>query len=210
MINRYIDHTILKNDAKLSDIKRYCEEAVKNDFASVCTYSYYAGAIKEYLKDTDVSTCVVIGFPSGSCSSEVKAAEARECMNSGIDEYDMVINVSALKNKDYDYVKKDIEAVRNVVKNKILKVIVEACLLTEEEKALMCDICIECGADFIKTSTGFSSGGATIEDIKLFKSVVGERLKIKASGGIRTNEFAMQLISTGADRIGAGNGLLLI
>lgn len=209
-LNKYIDHTLLKQDATKEEIKKLCEEAKEYNFKSVCVNPTHIKYAKENLKGSDVLVCTVIGFPLGANSTKVKAFEAENSVNEGADEIDMVINIGALKDKDYDFVKDDIKQVVSSAQGKTVKVIVETCLLTEEEKVKICEIVKESGADFIKTSTGFSTGGATIEDIKLFKREVGDVIKIKASGGVRTLEDAENMIENGANRLGTSGGVNII
>lgn len=210
-ISKYIDHTILKPDATREDIKKICEEAKKYDFASVCVNQYYTKYVSEQLEGTNVKTCVVVGFPLGATSYSVKAYETKMAIQDGAQEIDMVINIGALKNKEYDIVYKDIKAVVDEANKKALvKVILETCLLTEEEKVKACELSVKAGADFVKTSTGFSSGGATIEDIKLMKNTVKDEALVKASGGIRDYDTAIAVINAGADRIGASSGVKIV
>ena len=209
-LNKMIDHTILKADAKREDVVRYCEEAKKYDFMSVCVNSSNVKIVKKALDGSDVKVCCVVGFPLGAMATEAKAFEAKYCVDNGADEIDMVINIGALKDENYDYVKKDIEEVVKASNGKVVKVIIETCLLSDEEKKKACELAKEAKADFVKTSTGFSTGGATAEDVKLMKSVVGDELKVKASGGVRTKEDAMKMIEAGADRIGASSGINIV
>ena len=209
-IASYIDHTMLKADADENTIRRYCREAREQGFRSVCVNSYRTALVHEELKGSGVLTCTVVGFPLGAMSMEAKAFEAKKAVMDGASEIDMVINIGALKDKDYDTVRNDIKGVVEASKPAIVKVIIETCLLTDEEKVKACELSVEAGAAFVKTSTGFSTGGATIDDIKLMRRTVGNSAQIKASGGIRTREDAEALISAGADRIGAGNGMLLL
>ena len=209
-IASYIDHTMLKADADENTIRRYCREAREQGFRSVCVNSYRTALVHEELEGSNVLTCTVVGFPLGAMSMEAKAFEAKKAVMDGASEIDMVINIGALKDKDYDTVRNDIKGVVEASKPAIVKVIIETCLLTDEEKVKACELSVEAGAAFVKTSTGFSTGGATIDDIKLMRRTVGNRAQIKASGGIRTKEDAEALISAGADRIGAGNGMLLL
>ena len=209
-INKMIDHTMLKADTKREVIERYCDEAVKYDFASVCVNSCHVPFVAEKLKNTGVKTCCVVGFPLGAMLSSAKAFEASESVKAGAQEVDMVINIGSLKDQDYDAVKNDISAVVEASKPAIVKVIIETCLLTDEEKVKACELSVEAGAAFVKTSTGFSTGGATTEDVSLMKNTVGDRALVKASGGIRTPEDAKAMIEAGADRIGAGNGVILL
>jgi deoxyribose-phosphate aldolase len=203
-LSNWIDHTLLKPDATQEQIKQICDEAKKYGFASICVNPYYAKLVRKELYGSDIKTCVVIGFPLGANTKETKAFETRSAIKNGAQEIDMVINIAALKNKNYEEVLKDIQGVVEIASGKALvKVIIECCLLTEEEKKKACHIAVKAGADFVKTSTGFSTGGATVEDIKLMKSVVGTKAKIKASGGIRDVRTALEMIEAGADRIGA-------
>ncbi len=199
-----IDHTALKPETSKEQIEKLCGEAVEYGFASVCVNPCYVSLCSQLLKDSKIKVCTVIGFPLGATTSAIKAAEATEAIENGAREVDMVINVGAVKSGDFDYVKKDIEAVVQAAKGKALvKVILETCLLTDEEKRLICRICKEAGADFVKTSTGFSTGGATVEDIKLMRDIVKPTMGVKASGGIRDYETAKAMIEAGASRIGA-------
>ncbi|MEJ8733655.1 MULTISPECIES: deoxyribose-phosphate aldolase [Mediterraneibacter] len=209
-IAKKIDHTMLKADATKESIIRYCKEAKEHGFASVCVNTCHAALVASELKGTKIKTCCVVGFPLGAMMTTAKAFEASEAVKAGAAEIDMVINIGAIKDKDWDCVRDDIKAVVEASKPAIVKVIIETCLLTEEEKVKACQLSEEAGAAFVKTSTGFSTGGATVEDIKLMKKTVGDRLQIKASGGIRTRTFAEDLIDAGADRIGAGNGIILL
>lgn len=193
-LNKYIDHTLLKADATTADIKKICDEAIKYDFKSVCVNSCYTSFVKKSLENSSVLVCTVVGFPLGAMEVESKAFEAKKAIEDGADEIDMVINIGKLKEKDYDYVEKDIEAVREAIKTKVLKVIIETCLLTDEEKKKACEISVKAGADFVKTSTGFSTGGAKVEDVKLMKDTVKDRAKVKASGGIHSKEEALSMI----------------
>lgn len=199
---KYFDHTILKPDATKQDVIKICNEAKENGFASVCVNEYYTSVVKQELYGTDIKTCIVVGFPLGAVSSEVKAFETSSAIKKGADEIDMVINIGALKDKEYDYVRSDIISVRNACEGKVLKVIIETCLLTDEEKEKACQIAVAAGADFVKTSTGFSTGGATIQDVALMKKTVENHAKVKASGGIRDYNTAQAMIEAGADRLG--------
>lgn len=210
-IGNMIDHTLLKADATENAIRKLCGEAKEYEFAAVCVNPYYVKLANSLLKDSNVKVATVIGFPLGANTSEIKAFEAENAIKNGADEVDMVINIGALKNKDYDLVKEDIKAVVNAAKDKALvKVIIETCLLTEEEKIMACKLSEEAGANYVKTSTGFSTGGATVEDVKLMKEVVGDRLKIKASGGIRDYEKAKAMVDAGASRIGASASIDIV
>jgi deoxyribose-phosphate aldolase len=206
-----IDHTILKAEATLEQVEKLCKEAIEYRFASVCVNSCFAAKVSEMLRGSGVKTCCVVGFPLGAMSIKAKAEETKEVIENGATEVDMVINVGALKSGDWDYVKRDIEAVVNAAKGKALvKVIIEACLLTEEEKVKVCTISKMAGADFVKTSTGFSTGGATVEDIKLMRLVVGPDMGVKASGGIKDYKTAMAMINAGASRIGTSSGISIV
>ncbi|MEY8339103.1 deoxyribose-phosphate aldolase [Lachnospiraceae bacterium 62-35] len=209
-IAKMIDHTMLKADAPSEAIKRYCQEAKEHGFASVCVNSCHVPLVASELKGSDVKTCCVVGFPLGAMLTSAKAFEASEAVKAGAQEVDMVINVGAIKDKNWDFVRSDIKAVVDSSSPSLVKVIIETCLLTGEEKEKACQLSEEAGAAFVKTSTGFSTGGATVEDVKLMKKAVGDRLQVKASGGIRTPEFAKELAEAGADRIGAGNGIILL
>lgn len=209
-INKMIDHTMLKADSQKEIIERYCEEAKQYGFASVCVNSYYVPLVSEKLRGSDVKTCCVVGFPLGAMLTSAKALEALESVKAGADEVDMVLNIGALKDRDYDTVYEDIKAVVEAAKPAIVKVIIETCLLTDEEKVKACELAVKAKAAFVKTSTGFSTGGATVEDVALMKKTVGDKARVKASGGIRTPEDAKAMIEAGADRIGAGNGVILI
>lgn len=211
-IAKYIDHTNLKSYATKEDIIKLCEEAKKYGFYAVCVNPYRVKLAKEHLKGTDIKVASVIGFPLGATPTEVKVFEAKKALENGADELDMVINIGALKDKDYEYVKKDIEDVTKVAHEKgaIVKVIIETCYLSEEEKEIACKLAMEAGADFVKTSTGFGTEGATIEDVKLMRKVVGDKLGVKAAGGIRTYEEALAMINAGANRIGTSSGVKII
>lgn len=209
-IAKMIDHTMLKADATKDTILRYCEEAKDNGFASVCVNSSYVALVAKALQGSGVHTCTVVGFPLGAMSTKAKAFEAKQAVEDGACEVDMVLHIGALKDKDYLYVKEDIRAVVMASKPALVKVILETCLLNKEEIRIASALSEEAGADFIKTSTGFSTGGATVEDIKIMKESVSPKMKLKASGGIRSREFAEELITAGADRLGVGNGLLLL
>lgn len=209
-IAKKIDHTMLKADAGKESILRYCEEAKAHGFASVCVNTSYVPLVAKALAGSGVKTCCVVGFPLGAMSTKSKAFEAKQAVADGADEVDMVIQIGALKDKDYDYVREDIQAVVEASKPAIVKVIIETCLLTKEEIKKASELSEEAGAHFVKTSTGFSTGGATVEDVKLMKESVSDKMKIKASGGIRSKEFAEELLAAGADRLGVGNGLLLL
>ena len=206
-LNKYIDHTNLKNTATLKDIENLCNDAIKYKFASCCVYPYYVPLVSKLLKGSNVEVCTVIGFPSGESTKEVKVYEAIDAISNGADEIDMVINISALKNKDYDYVKEEIEEVRDAIDGKVLKVIIETCLLTSEEIIKMTEICNETFVNFIKTSTGFSEYGTRVEDVKLINEHKSDVLEIKASGGIKDLKTMEDMINAGATRIGTSSGV---
>lgn len=205
---KYIDHTILKPTARQADIEHLCMEAKEYGFASVCINPCWVPLAAKLLQGSDVKVCTVIGFPLGANTVAVKAYEADLAVKEGADEIDMVINIGALKSGLLDAVKADIAAVREACKGKILKVIIETSYLTEEEKETVCKIAAECGADFVKTSTGFSDKGATAEDVKLMAKASG--IKVKASGGIKTKEDALKMIEAGASRLGTSSGVKII
>ena len=203
-----IDHTALKADTKKEDIIKLCDEAVEYSFAAVCVNPYYVEICSERLKGTDIKIATVIGFPLGANTKEVKAFEAKNAIENGADEVDMVINIAALKNGEYEVVRDDISAVVEAAKGKTLvKVIIETSLLNDKEKIKACQLAKEAGADFVKTSTGFSTAGATPEDVKLMKDIVGKEIGVKASGGIRDLDTAREMINAGANRIGASSGV---
>ena len=209
-IAKMIDHTMLKADATTETIKRYCSEAKEYGFASVCVNTCHVPLVAEELKGSDVKVCCVVGFPLGAMSTAAKAFEAKKAVHDGADEVDMVINVGGMKDSNYEMVKADIKAVVDASEGRTVKVIIETCLLTKDEIVKACELSVEAGAAFVKTSTGFSTGGALASDVALMKKTVGDRAKIKASGGIRTYEQVMELINAGAERIGAGNGVILL
>lgn len=204
----YIDHTLLKPIATKADILKLCEEAKQYHFASVCVNPCWVSLCAEVLKGTGVNVCTVIGFPLGANTSEIKAEEAALAIKQGANEVDMVINIGALKEGDTDRVYQDILAVRKASEGKILKVIIETSYLTDEEKKTVCKLAAKAGANFVKTSTGFSNAGATAEDVKLMKEASG--IKVKASGGVRTKEDALKMIEAGASRLGASAGIKII
>jgi deoxyribose-phosphate aldolase len=204
-LNKYFDHTLLKPEATNEQIDKLCEEAREYDFYSVCVNTCYVSRCYDALKDTDVKVAAVVGFPLGACTTQSKVFETKEAFMDGASEVDMVLNVGKFKSGDNDYVRDDIRAVADAAHNfgGILKVILETCLLTDDEIVEACKLSMEAGADFVKTSTGFSTGGATEHDVKLMKETVGDHLSVKASGGIRDYEQCMKMIEAGADRIGA-------
>lgn len=203
---KYLDDTLLKADATPEQIVKICEEAKTYGCASVCVNSSYVPLVAKELSGSEVKTCCVIGFPLGACTSESKAAETADSIEKGANEVDMVIQIGRAKAGEWDYVKSDIEAVVKAAAGKaIVKVIIETCLLTDEEKIKACQIAKEAGADFVKTSTGFSTGGATVEDIRLMRETVGKNMGVKASGGVRDFEKAQAMIDAGATRIGTSS-----
>ena len=206
--SKYFDHTILKPDADYAQVLKVVNEAKKNNLASVCVNQYRTRMVADMLKDSDVKTCTVVGFPLGAVCSEVKAFETLMAIKDGADEIDMVINIGAMKDKNYAYVLADIKSVREACTGKILKVIIETCLLTDEEKVKVCELAKEAKADFVKTSTGFSTNGAKVEDVRLMKKTVGDDLLVKASGGIRDEETAKKMIEAGASRLGTSKLLV--
>ena len=199
---KLFDHTILKADATRKDVKRVCDEAMAYSFCSVCVNSYYVPYVANLLHGSDVKICSVVGFPLGAMSTRAKALEAKIAVMDGADEIDMVINVGALKDRDYSVVLEDIKAVKEACGEHILKVIIETCLLTDDEKVKACELAKEAGADFVKTSTCFSSAGANVEDVRLMRETVGPDMGVKASGGIHDKEFAKELVDAGANRLG--------
>ncbi len=204
-LNKYFDHTILKADATKTQVESLCKEALQYNFFSVCVNSCNVAFANQLLKDSDVKIAAVVGFPLGACTTATKVFETEECCRNGASEIDMVINVGALKDRDIDFVRHDIKEVVDAAAkyNATVKVIIETCLLTDEEKVIACQLSEEANAAFVKTSTGFSTGGATAEDIALMRKTVGDRLEVKASGGIRDYNTVMAMIEAGADRIGA-------
>lgn len=209
-LEKYFDHTILKPDATEADIQKICQEAKAFGFASVCVNEYYAGLVKRELEGTDVSVCVVVGFPLGAADGEIKAFEAARAVAAGADEIDMVINIGALKDGKDPVVRDEIAAVKKVCGERVLKVIIETCLLTDEDKIKACRLAVEAGADYVKTSTGFSTGGALVRDVALMHRAVNGRAKIKASGGIRDYHTADAMIEAGADRLGTSATVKII
>lgn len=209
-LNEYIDHTNLAKTGTVEDIIKLCEEALEHHFPTVCVPPYYVKAASEYLKGSTTEVCTVIGFPNGYQTEAVKQYEAIDAIQNGAKEIDMVININALKNKDYDYVKNEIETIRDSIDGKVLKVIIETCLLTDEEIIKMTEICNETFVNFIKTSTGFDKDGATLRDVELINKHKNEVLEIKASGGIKNEKDALMFIEAGATRIGTSHGVDII
>lgn len=209
-LSRYIDHTLLKSDATVEMIKKLCEEAIQYDFWSVCLNSGYLPLAQKFLEGKKVKKTVVVGFPLGQMASQVKRTETLWSLKMGADEFDMVMNIGLLKSREYQSVFDDIAGVIESAMGKVVKVIIETCLLSETEKIAACVISREAGADFVKTSTGFSTGGATVDDVSLMKYVVDGRCKVKASGGIKTRQDALKMIEAGADRIGTSSGIKIV
>jgi len=206
----YIDHTLLKPEATEEQIKKLCEEAKEFDFASVCVNPTWVNIAAAELKDATSKVCTVIGFPLGACTSATKAFETKDAIANGANEIDMVINIGALKGGQYDLVESDIKAVVEAANGTLVKVILETCLLSEEEKVKACELSVAAGADFVKTSTGFSTGGATVEDVALMRKTVGSEIGVKASGGVRSLEDLEAMVAAGANRIGASSGVKIM
>lgn len=209
-LNKYIDHTLLKADASQEQIETLIEEAKKYDFASVCVNPTWVNFAAQALKATYVKVCTVIGFPLGANTPELKAFETSDAIQNGANEVDMVINIGALKSRNFDLVERDIRAVVEAAKGTLVKVIIETCLLTDDEKVRACQLAQKAGADFVKTSTGFSTGGATVADVALMRKTVGPDMGVKASGGARSYEDALAFIKAGATRIGASSGVAIM
>lgn len=209
-INKFIDHTVLYADTDLGKVEKLCKEAKEYDFASVCVNSCWVKKCAELLKGTDVNVCTVVGFPLGAMSSDAKAFEAKKAIEDGATEIDMVLNVGYIKSGMLKEAEEDIRTVKNACGKVLLKVILETCLLTDEEKVTACKLAESAGADYVKTSTGFSKGGATVEDVKLMRATVGDRLGVKASGGIRDAATAEAMIKAGASRLGCSSGIAIM
>lgn len=209
-LSKYIDHTLLKPQATQADLEKLCQEAIEHDFAAVCVNPCNVAYCAELLEGTEIKLASVVGFPLGASIPSIKAAETLMAVEDGADEIDMVINIGALKENDLEFVEADIKAVVSSAEGATVKVIIETCLLTDEEKVTACELSKSAGADFVKTSTGFSTGGATIEDVKLMKKTVGYSLEVKASGGVRSYEDAMAMIEAGATRIGTSSGVAIL
>ena len=206
---KHVDHTLLKPYATWEDMKKLCEEAVKYHMASVCVPPCYIRRIKEAYKEK-INVCTVVGFPLGYCVTDAKLAETKQAIEDGAEEIDMVINLCDVKNGDFHKIKEEISALKKVCGNRVLKVIVETCYLNKEEKIALCEIVTEAGADYIKTSTGFGTAGASLEDIHLFKEHIGAGVKIKAAGGIRTKEDMVDYLEAGCDRIGTSSDISVL
>ena len=209
-LNKYIDHTILKATASNSDVQKLCEEAIEHEFYSVCVNGCYVADAKHLLQGTDVKVAAVVGFPLGAMTTAAKVFEAKDAVENGASEIDMVINVAKLKDGEFEFVENEIRQIKEAIGDNVLKVIIETCYLTDEEKVKACELSLAAKADFVKTSTGFGTGGATYEDVKLMKSVVGDNAKVKASGGVRDKETAQKYVDLGAERLGTSSGIDIV
>ena len=209
-LNKYIDHTVLKATASSADVQKLCEEAIEHEFYSVCVNGCYVADAKHLLQGSDVKVAAVVGFPLGAMTTASKVFEAKEAIENGASEIDMVINVAKLKDGEFDYVENEIRLIKEAIGDNVLKVIIETCYLTDEEKVKACELSLVAKADFVKTSTGFGTGGATYEDVKLMKSVVGDNAKVKASGGVRDKETAQKYVDLGAERLGTSSGIEIV
>ncbi|MCF4101649.1 deoxyribose-phosphate aldolase [Gillisia sp. M10.2A] len=209
-LNKYIDHTLLKPTATINDIEELCKEAKTYSFYAVCVNGCYVNVAREALKDSNIKIAAVIGFPLGAMSTNAKIEEAKQCINDGAHEIDMVINIGFLKSGEIDRMREEIAAIKKAIGSRVLKVIIETCYLTTEEKILACKAAMDGKADFVKTATGFGTGGATLEDVRLMKHQVGDRLQIKASGGIKTLHQAKEYLDLGVTRLGTSSGIQLM
>ena len=209
-LNKYIDHTILKATASSVDVQKLCEEAIEHEFYSVCVNGCYVADAKHLLQGTDVKVAAVVGFPLGAMTTAAKVFEAKEAVENGASEIDMVINIAKLKDGEFEFVENEIHQIKEAIGDNVLKVIIETCYLTDEEKVKACELSLVAKADFVKTSTGFGTGGATYEDVKLMKSVVGDNAKVKASGGVRDKETAQKYVDLGAERLGTSSGIEIV
>lgn len=209
-INRYIDHTLLKAVATEIDIDKLCSEAKEYDFYSVCVNSCYVKRAYDNVKNTNVKVAAVVGFPLGAMSMEAKIFEAKDAIKNGASEIDMVINIGMLKSKEFDYVEEEIRKIKEAIGENVLKVIIETCYLTEEEKVIASKLSVKANVDFVKTSTGFGTGGATFDDIKLMKKAVDGKSKLKASGGVKDYDTAVKYIEIGVDRLGTSSGIEIV
>ncbi len=209
-LNKYIDHTILKATASSADVQKLCEEAIEHEFYSVCVNGCYVADAKHLLQGTDVKVAAVVGFPLGAMTTAAKVFEAKEAVENGASEIDMVINIAKLKDGEFEFVENEIRQIKETIGDNVLKVIIETCYLTDEEKVKACELSLAAKADFVKTSTGFGTGGATYEDVKLMKSVVGDNAKVKASGGVRDKETAQKYVDLGAERLGTSSGIEIV
>lgn len=209
-MNQYIDHTNLKPTALIKDIEKLCQEAIQHKFMSVCVHGGYVELASKLLADSDVKVCAVIGFPLGQNTTETKVFEAKNCIDHGATEIDMVINIAKVMEHDEDYLVSEIAAIKEAIKDNVLKVIIETCLLSDEQKEFATQCVVKGNADFVKTSTGFSTGGATIEDVKLLAKVANKQIKVKAAGGVKSYDDLVAMIEAGADRIGTSSGVKLL
>lgn len=209
-INRMIDHTLLKPESTREEIKKLCEEALEYNFKSVCINPYWVSFASDILKGSEVGVCTVIGFPLGANTTELKSYEAKEAIDNGADEVDMVLNIGLLKSKEFGLVEKDIKSVVEASEDKLVKVILETCLLEDEEIVKACELSLNAGADYVKTSTGFNSAGANAKDVALMRKTVGDKIGVKASGGIRDLNTALQMVESGASRLGVSAGIAII
>ena len=209
-LNKYIDHTILKATASSTDVQKLCEEAIEHEFYSVCVNGCYVADAKHLLQGTDVKVAAVVGFPLGAMTTAAKVFEAKEAVENGASEIDMVINIAKLKDGEFEFVENEIRQIKEAIGDNVLKVIIETCYLTDEEKVKACELSLVAKADFVKTSTGFGTDGATYEDVKLMKSVVGDNAKVKASGGVRDKETAQKYVDLGAERLGTSSGIEIV
>ena len=209
-LNKYIDHTLLKPEAQLAQIEQLCKEARENKFFSVCVNTSYVKNCADFLKGSDVAVCCVVGFPVGAMDTVSKAFETKTAVANGATEIDMVIQIGALKDRRLNYVRDDIKAVVESAQGRTVKVIIETSLLNNDDKTLACKAALDAGAHFVKTSTGFAGGGATVDDVKLMKSIVGNKMEVKASGGVKNSEQALALIEAGATRLGTSSGVALV
>lgn len=209
-LNKYIDHTILKATASSADVQKLCAEAIEHEFYSVCVNGCYVADVKHLLQGTDVKVAAVVGFPLGAMTTAAKVFEAKEAVENGASEIDMVINIAKLKDGEFEFVENEICQIKEAIGDNVLKVIIETCYLTDEEKVKACELSLAAKADFVKTSTGFGTDGATYEDVKLMKSVVGDNAKVKASGGVRDKETAQKYVDLGAERLGTSSGIDIV
>lgn len=209
-LSKYIDHTLLKADATKDQIEKLCNEAIENDFKSVCINPSYIKLARDLLKNSDVLTCTVIGFPLGQMTIESKVFEAKNAVENGAQEVDMVLNIAKVKEGDFDYIVKEVSEIKKAIGTVCLKVIQENCLLTKQQIENASKVCVEAGADFVKTSTGFSTGGATFEDVEIMLKTVNGKAEVKAAGGVRTPEDFQKMIDLGVTRIGTSSGVQLI
>ena len=209
-INKFIDHTILKATATKEDVKKLCDEAKEYGFYSVCVNGANVKYAFSQVKDSDVKVAAVVGFPLGAMETDVKVFEAKKAIEDGASEIDMVINVGALKEKDYGLVENEIRKIKEAIGSNVLKVIIETCYLTDDEKVKACELSVNAKADFVKTSTGFGTGGATFEDVELMKKTVGDKAEVKASGGVKDLETAKKYIELGATRLGTSSGIAIV